>query len=266
MRDGMFGLPGEVRSGEQIPRHSRSIEGGANIVNKRFAMIVSVLGDDIRFDKSGAIAKIPMQLARSMAMRSENDVLSQVLDRSNYVRLADLDNDFGPNTSAQTFSAVGFDEAYRTIASVRDRTSGMPSMMSPDTLVCGHATWPHAVRLLNSGEFMRVGGSGTNETFGTGATNPWSGFIKQIIVSPFFNGGRGYYWALFDSSANKMGPGLVYQQVEPFTVEQQTPTPNNDAWFEFDEILYRGVVYFGTGFADDRAWFLSTTTFTPDTR
>lgn len=259
LRDGTFGTVPRSPSGSEAPRVQRRMEGMAEIENFLHRMIVEITGDDIKFDRLGIIEQIANGMGRSAQMTIEARAYEEVTDTSNYTRSATAgDNDVGANQQTLAFSAANYETAYSVIATMRDRTSGMPAMLMPDTIICAPKAQWGIRRLLMSGQHDRVGGNTTNETVGTGTDNVYSGTVRRIIVSPTF--GSNYEWALFDSSVQS----FVYQELEAFQVFQQTAVPNNQAWLTLDVLLYLVRLYFGVGFVDDRAWFYSDTTSAPE--
>lgn len=256
LRDGAIGLASKVASGDEPIRASRSIEGMARIESFKWEKIVAILGDDMRFDRLGVLNEIPMQLGHAMRMTIENEVWNVIRDSSNYTRNSSTgDNDEGANAQSVVLNAAGLDTAFRVLFTMRDRTSGMPARIVPNTLLIGAKSRMAAQQLLMTDSWTRVGGSSSNELHGTGQGNQLR-FINNIIVTPFFDN---HEWALFSSSDNR----LMLQEVESLTVKQQSMANDNSNWFLREEMLYKGMIYFGCDFADDRAWFLSTTTTAP---
>lgn len=255
IRDGLFGTFNEVPSGEEVPAMQRAFEGSAHIVNKRYAQMVSVTGDDIRFDRMNLIRQIPAMMGAAARSTIDAKVFEVITDTSNYTSTSPADNDVGSNTSSLVASFENINTARSTINTVRDRTSGQPGMCNADTFICTPRLEMWIRKALDSTETRPVGGN-TAIPFGEGTDNPFNGMLR-VIVTPLL--GKEYEWALFDSTKW----GLVYQELEPFNVYQQTMMPNNHAWFTFDRINYMGSMYFGVGFVDDRVWYYSNSTTAP---
>jgi len=162
----------------------------------------------------------------------------------------------GPNTQSLAFSGANFNTAYNVVRTMRDRTSGAPGTYVPDTLICSPLV-EFAIRQQLRSTTLAPQQGNANPLYGQGTSSQFASVINRIIVSPFF--GDSYEWAIFDSSR----VSVVYQELEPMNVIQQTMMPNNDAWFSFDSIKYRVTMYFGIGFVDDRPWFYSPTSDAP---
>lgn len=258
LRDSAMGVLPRVPSGQPAPNIMSAFEGGVTIRNYRYAGIVEVTGDDIRFDRLGKIRQISMEMGRAARMTEEQQVYNDITTTGNYMRNSTTnDNDVGANTQTLTFSGIGLETAYTIISTAKDRKSGQYLGLRPDTLIIGPRLEWAAKQLLLSPEIARTHGSGTAETRGTGTTNVFRGMVSNIVVSPWL--GTSYQWALCDS----MRPGYVFQRVEPFNIYQEAQNATSEAWLTRDVTRYMVQGYFGTGFVDDRCWFFSDSTTAP---
>jgi len=118
-----------------------------------------------------------------------------------------------------------------------------------------------AKQILLSDTIMRVGGNTTNETVGTGTTNPFFNMVSNIVVSSWLGAKAGsqYAWALCDSRVQ----GLVFQRVSPFNIMEENQGMTSESYITRDVIRYKAMGYFGTGMVDDRAWFYSNSSTAP---
>ncbi|NBW14293.1 MAG: hypothetical protein EBR82_40480 [Caulobacteraceae bacterium] len=260
LRDSGIGVLPTVRSGAETPRVMSSLDGGVKIENRRYATIVEVTGDDLRFDRLGMIARqLGPELGRAGRATEEQEVYNAITTTANFTRSNTTgDNDVGANTQTATFNAANIELAYSIIATAKDRRSSMYLGMTPNTLVCGPRLKFAAMQLLMADSMMRVGGNTTNEVRGTGTTPIYRGLITNIIVSPWI--GTSFQWALVDSTRPN---SLVFQEVEPFNVIQSSMGQDDEQWFARDIIRFRADGYFGVGIADDRPWFFSDSTTAP---
>lgn len=258
LRDSIMGTIPRVKSGAETPMLRSGLEGGTILKNYSYSGLVEVTGDDIRFDRLGKIRQVAPELGRSGRMTEEAQVYSDITTTANYTRTQTAnDNDKGANTSTLTFSGAGFETAYLTIATSKDRKSGAYLGLMPRTIIAGPSMIFPIQQLLFSPSFMRVGGNTSNETRGTGTDSPYIGMIDNVIITPWF--GSSYQWALY-------APGhqsYTFQQVEPFNVYSETAGPTSEAWLRRDSLRYKVFGYFGTGFVDDRPWFYSDSTTPP---
>ena len=252
-RGGAFGRLNKTPSGQTAPNINKKSEGRAYIRNERYANIVEITGDNLRFSEVGIYDDIAEELGQAAKSTIDSVVFEVITDTSNYTRsAANDDNDVGANYQTLPFSLKNYNTAYSVVATMRDRTSRQPGYCFPDTIITTPLGAPYIQQALMS-PIRRVGG-GSNEVFGTGTGNPFAGAIKNIIVTPFL--GTTYQWALFDSMKNK----LYYQEVEPYSVYGEPQSAASTAWFEREVIRFMVNLYFGVGFADDRAWFYSDNT------
>lgn len=256
LRDAAIGVIPAAPSGQPAPRVSTGFEGDANIVNVLRRAIVEILGDWIRFDKIGKIRQVSQEMGLAGRLTEEAVVYQYIANTGNYTRSNTTgDNDIGANTQTLTFSADGLRTALNVIATSKDRKSGAYLGYNADTIIIGPQLLVPVLQLLRSGQLQRTHGVATAEVIGTGTNNPFMGMLSKIVVSPFFD--NSFAWALCDSRRGT----FKFQTVENFNVYQQTQNVNNsEAWLHLDilEYLIRG--YFGVGFVDDRAWFLSNST------
>lgn len=258
LRDATVGVLPQVASGDVVPELLSSFEGGTIIRNYRYAGMLSVLGDWIRFDQIGKIRQAAEELGRAARMTEEHAFWSYITNSANYTRNSTTsDNDKGANYGDTTFNALGLDTALVTIATAKDRKSGAYLGYSADTIICGPLMEFPVKQFLLSNELVRTHGATSAEVRGMGTFNPYAGQLTRIIVSPWF--GASYGWALCDSRAQ----GLVWQVVEPFNIYQETQGQTSEAWLTRDVTRFLVQGYFGLGFVDDRAWYLSTSTTAP---
>lgn len=258
LRDAAMGTLPRTPSGTDAPLLQSGFEGAVTIKNFRYAGLIEVTGDDIRFDRLGKIRQIAMELGLSARTTEEAQVYADITTTANYTRANTTnDNDVGANTQTLTFSGIGMETATSIIATAKDRRSGNYLGCKADTIIIGPRMEVPVKQLLLSGDLNRVGGNTTNEVRGMGTSNEYRGMISRIIVSPWFS--NSYAWALVDSS--KMS--YVFQRVEPFNIYQEAQNATSEAWLVRDVTRYLAQGYFGTGFVDDRAWFFSNSTTAP---
>jgi len=261
LRAAGIGVIPNAPSGTPAPRATSSFEGGAIIKNDLKRYVAEITGDMIRYDQIGKIRQLADEMGRSARMTEENAVYSYITTTGNFTRNSTTnDNDIGANYGTTTFGPTGLDTALTTIATAKDRKSGAYLGYNADTFICGPRLMPGAKQFFLSNDLQRASANNTAEERGGGTYNPYQGMITKIVVSPWF--GASFQWALCDSRVMS----LVYQEVEPFNVYQQTAIPDNNAWLNLDVIEYLVRGTFGVGFVDDRAWYYSnsTTTYTPD--
>lgn len=259
IKDSTMGVLPRVPSGTVAPLLAGAFKESTNIENHRYAGMVEVLGDWIRFDQLGKIRQVSGELGRSARMTEEFRVYDYLTTAGNYTRNSTTsDNDVGANTAATTLDALGLELALATIGTSKDAKSGAYLGYNADTFICGPRLQWYARMLLTDPEFGR--GGATNEVRGIGTRNPYVGTINKIIVSPWFaTGATGYQWAVCDSTAG----GFIYQTVEPFNVFQEDQNMTSEAWLVKDVTRYLVQGYFGFGFLDDRAWYYSSSTTAP---
>lgn len=256
LRDAGLGTMPKTVSGENAPLVLSGFDGGVTIKNERYAQMIEVTGDDLRFDRVGKLRQIAPELGISAANTLEAAIYAVITTTTNFTRNSTtLDNDVGANTSALTFSGLGLEQAYATISTAKDRRSGAYLGLMPDTIICGpRMRWP-VMQLLMADQFSR--NSNASEVRGTGTTPIYRGLIRNIIVSPWFaTTTNGYQWALVDSTRTS----LVLQEVEPFNVLQESMDASSEAWLVRNSLRYVASMYFGVGLADDRPWFYSSST------
>lgn len=256
LRDAAIGVLQPAPSGTEAHRSKTGFEGGTRIPNVLYRHIVEILGDWIRFDQIGKIRQVSAEMGLAGAMTNEATVYGSIRNTANYTRNSTTkDNDIGANTATATFNADTLRTALNTIATSKDRKSGAYLGYMADTIIIGVQLQVPVLQLLRSGQLVRTHGATTAEAIGTGQNNPLNGILRNIIVSPWFD--NSFAWALCDSRRG----AFKYQEVEPFNVFQQSQNVNNsESWLHLDilEYLIRG--YFGVGFVDDRAWYLSDST------
>lgn len=258
LRDATMGTLPRTPSGEDAPLLTSNFEGAVTIKNFRYAGLVEVTGDDIRFDRLGKIRQIAAELGRSARTTEEDRVYRDITTTGNYTRSNTTnDNDVGANQQTLTFNGVNFETACTIISTAKDRRSGNYLGLMPDTIIIGPRMEVPVKQLLLSGDLNRVGGNTTNEVRGMGSLNQYRGMISRIVISPWFS--NSYAWALVDSRVMS----YVFQRVEPFNVFQEAQNATSEAWLVRDVTRYLAQGYFGTGFVDDRAWFYSDSSTAP---
>jgi hypothetical protein len=256
LRDGTIGRIPRVRSGAPVPMLTRRFEGSAVVQNNMYASIAEILGDDIRFDKLGVIRQTATKMGVAGRVTEEAEFYSVVADTANYVRNSTTnDNDIGANTSAVDLTYANFELALATIATAKDRTSGVYMGLRADTIIAGPLMEYPIMKMLTSANVVAAGTAGAVTQVGD--MNVYRGAIRKIIISPHFT--ATYDWIVADTRM----PGIVYQQVEPFNVYQTTQTPDNHSWLTRDVIEYKVMGYFGVGFVDDRGWVYRTSSTRP---
>ncbi len=260
LRDGTLGRIPRSPSGSPVPRLTRRLEGSSIIQNFRYAGIIEVLGDDIRFDRLGIIRQTAESMGRAGRFTEEAEVYNFIANTANYTRAQTTgDNDSttgnGANTQALDLTQANFEAAMNIIATMKDRTSGMYLGLMPNMAIVGPLMKFPLMKLLNSGGITAAGTAGSVTQVGD--LNVYRGAIDTIIVSPFLT--TSYDWIIADNRV----PGLQFQTVEPFNVYQATPTPDNNDWLQRDVIDFLVSGYFGVGFVDDRAWAYFTSTTRP---
>lgn len=260
LRDSTFGVLPKVPSGTVAPELVADFEGGVKIANHRYGGIASVTGDMIRFDQIGKIRQIASGLGRAGRMTEEHAVYSYLTTTGNYVRNSTTkDNDIGANQQSLTWGGVNLETAMSIISTAKDRKSGAYLGFKANTVICGPRLEIPVKQLLMSSDLGRVGGninSNTNEQRGGGTENQYRGLVSNIIVTPWVTLVNDYNWILCDSTVD----GFTFQTVEPFNVYQEDANVTSEAWLTRDMVRYLVQGYFGLGFTDDRAWFLSTAT------
>lgn len=256
LRDAGLGTMPKTISGENAPLVLSGFDGGVTIKNDRYAQMIEVTGDDIRFDRVGKLRQIAPELGISAANTLEAAIYAVITTTGNFTRNSTTnDNDIGANTSALTLSGLGLEQAYTTITTAKDRRSGAYLGLMPDTIICGPRNKFPVTQLLLADQFSR--NSAASEVRGTGTTPIYRGLIRNIIVSPWFaTTTNGYQWALVDSTR----PSLMLQEVEPFNLLQESMDASSEAWLVRNSLRYVASMYFGVGLADDRPWFYSSST------
>lgn len=255
LRDAAIGVLPKVPSGTNAPNLISSFEGGVEIVNDRYAGIVEILGDWVRFDQIGKIRQAAIEMGRAARMTEEDAVYKFLTTTGNYTRNSTTgDNDVGANTQNLTFSGIGLETATTVISTAKDRKSGNYLGLKADTIIIGPRAEIPVKQLLLS---AMVDHTGASEVRGLGTTNQYRGMINNIIISPWFS--SSYSWALTDSTRQS----LMFQTVEPFNVFQEDANVTSEAWLTRNAVRYLVQGYFGLGFVDDRCWFFSSSTTAP---
>lgn len=233
--------------------------GPRAIRNYKYGDILNISEEMLKFDRTGLIRQLADDQGNRARQTIEEAVFTQLTTTGNYTKTS-ADNDVGNNQAAVTLSAAGLITAMTTLTTMQNARSGRYLGIRPDTLIVGPAQEFAARQLILGQTYNRQGGNTTNEIYGTGTNNPFSGAgIRNLIVDPYMAMVNQYNWVLCEA-----GRGFVYQEVEPLqilnAINQDT---NNEAYFTRDVFRYRVRVWFGVGFTDDHAWFLSTSTTAP---
>lgn len=258
LRDAGMGTLPKVVSGENAPLLLSGFDGGVTVKNERYAGMVEVTQDDIRFDRLGKLRQIAPELGRAARNTEEAAVYAVITTTTNFTRNSTTgDNDIGANTSALTFSGLGLEQAYTTITTAKDRKSGSYLGLLPDTIICGPRMAFAIRQLLFADSIMRASANNAAEVRGTGTTPIYRGLITNMIVSPWFaTTTSGYQWALVDSKRT----GFVFQEVEPFNILQEGMDASSEAYLVRNSTRFLAQGYFGVGMVDDRPWFYSSST------
>ena len=258
LRDAGLGTMPKVVSGAEAPLVTSALDGGVKINNERYAHMIEVTQDDLRFDRVGKLRQIAPELGISAVNTLEAAVYAVITTTGNFTRNSTTgDNDVGANTAATTFSALGLEAAYATIATAKDRKSGSYLGLMPDTIICGpRMRWP-VLQLLMADNIVRASANNAAEVRGTGTNPIYRGLIRNIVISPWFaTTTSGYQWALVDSTRTS----LVLQEVEAFNILQEGMDASSEAFLTRNSTRYLASMYFGVGMADDRPWYYSSST------
>ena len=244
------------------PEVDANVDRAVRIVNTKRGMIFGISEELVKFDRLNMIRQYPDNLGRAAKLTQEQAVYSALTTTGNYVRNSTTgDNDIGVNTATATFSAITFNTAIATLATMRDRKSGTPLNVNPNTVVVGPRMAQAVRQLILGPTLVRASANNAAEVYGTGQYNGWKGMIDTIIVSPFMGGGSVQYnWIV-----GERGKGLVYQDVEPLQMlTAGTATGDlTEGYFLYDKIRYRVRIWFGTGFTNDRFWYYSDSNTAP---
>lgn len=250
LKDVALGIAPVVPEGSPYPVAGVGVGDGVIIGNEKRGYIIEVTEEMMKFDQIGKVRQITENMARSLRMTEEVAALSVLTTQGNYTRNSTTnDNDQGANVQDLTFSPTALVTAFNTLATMKDRRTGVKIGVNPNTLIVAPKLRWAAEQLIKSPEVMRVGG-GTNEIYGTGTNNPFFGAVTKVIVSPYF--GDGYQWALIES-----GRSVQFQRVEPLQVLREQANETSGKYFEMDVLRYRIRSWFGVGMLDDRFAFYS---------
>lgn len=257
LRDAGIGLAPVVAEGEPYPEASLALEGGVTITNHKRGYVIPVTEEMQMFDQVGKVRDIANMVGRSLRLTEDQAFFDVLTTTANYTRGSTAgDNDVGDNTQTLTFSADGLRTAFGVLTTMKDRHSGMPLGVRPDTMIVGPLLWWAVRQLLESPELMRAHGNTTAETVGTGTRNPFFNVVNTIIVSPQL--GSTYEWALLERRR-----AIKFQRVRPVEVLIESMGVNTSQYLTRDVIRYRGRTWFGVGMKDDRFAFFSDSTTEP---
>lgn len=256
-----LGLLPAVGELNPYPEIDGAVDRAVRIVNTKRGMIFAVSEEMWKFDRLNMIRQYPDNLGRAARMTQEQAVYSVLTTTANYTRNSTTgDNDIGANTATATFSATTLNTAIATLQTMRDRKSGTPLNINPNTLVVAPRLAIAAQQLIMSPMLVRASANNAAEVYGTGQRNGF-GFIDNIIVTPFLGGGSTQYnWIL-----GERGKGLVYQDVEPLQMLTLGADAGNlsEGYFVYDKIRYRVRIWFGAGMQNDRFWYYSDSNTAP---
>lgn len=251
-----FGELPIVPEGTAYPEIKEDLDRTLNIRNFKRGYILTVTEEMIRFNRVGLLTLRAQKMGRSAANTREQACYSVLTTTGNYTRNSTTgDNDIGANTAATTFSATGLNTALTTLRTMKDRKSGAYLGVNPDTLIVAPRLEMAAKQLLLSPILTPLPVSTTGAVYGTGTSNPFRGQVNRIIVSPRL--GTSYQWALLEAKQ-----AVVIQEVESFQIWQEAMNRiEQEGWFLYDYIRYKGRDWFGAGMLNDRfAYFSSSTT------
>jgi len=247
-----FGELPYVEEDEPFPELKAKEDRSVYIQNRKRGARFNVTWEMLKFEKTGHIREQTQFLGRAMAQTVEKQAYDLITDTSNYTRTTS-DNAVGNNYGTVTFSATGLLTGYDTLRTMFDRGSGMPLNVMPNTLICGIGLDLAARQLLTS---ANVGGMGDTDavlTYGTGTSNPFRGWINQIIVTPFL--GR-YEWVLMEA-------GRAAKEFVTFETELLTQGAEGYDYFQKMTFGYRVARGFGMGMWNDRFAYFSNSTTAP---
>jgi len=247
-----------VSENTPYPVGKQDLDRTVNIRNYKRGLILEITEEMIKFNKTLLIQRQAQQLGRAAANTREQAVYSVLNTVGNYVRTtAAGDNDIGNNTAATTFSATGLNTALAVLRTMKDAKSGVYLGVNPDTLVVTPRLEMAAKQLLLSPTLMVHGGDTLLKVYGTGTSNPFRGLINRIVVSPRL--GTSYQWVLMEG---KMAVAL--QEVDGLQIlTQEARRAENEGYFMYDHIKYRGRDWFGVGMLNDRFAYYSSSTTAP---
>lgn len=251
-----IGLLPIVGEGEAYPAVDLALDRAFQIRNDKRGGIIQITREMVLFDRVGMIRDMVADLGNALAMTKEQDAYTLATTAGGYVRNSTTgDNDEGANTLSTAFSPGGLVIARRTLVTMKDRKSGRYLGVQPDTLIIGPDLEFAAKQLLTGDAIQRVGGSTTNDVYGSGTSNPFKGLITNIVISPFMVEGN---WIL--CQAKKF---VVCQEVwgpELFALTNMAESTN---FMHYDLFEYRADANYGFGMKNDRFAFLSTSTAAP---
>lgn len=258
IRDADMGTIPKAPSGQPVTFAKSGFEGAVKISNALYRVAVMITGDDIKFDRLGKIRQIAASMGRAARMTEESEFYAAITTTANFTRNSTTnDNDQGANYQSLTFGPVTLDTAMAVIGTAKDRKSGNYLGYKADTIIAGPLMETAIKQMLMSTDLQRTGAQAANEGRGYGTYNAYRGLLNRIVISPWF--GASYGWALCDSTAYS----YVWQWVDRWQVMQEGMSENSEAWLMNNALRYVISGYFGHGFVDDRAWFLSTSTSAP---
>lgn len=257
-----LGLLPEVAELNPYPEVDANLDRALRIVNTKRGMIFGVSEEMWKFDKLNMIRQYPENLGRAARLTQEQAAYSVLRTTGNYVRNSTTaDNDIGANTATATFGAATLNTAIATLATMRDRKSGTPLNVNPNTLIVPPRLSIAARQLVLSPILVRASANNAAEVYGTGQTNGFNNVVDTVIVSPFMGGGSLQYdWALMER-----GKAIVYQEVEPLQMLTAGMDASNltEQYFVYDKIRYRVRIWFGCGMLNDRFAYYSDSNTAP---
>ncbi len=236
----------------------------ASIRNYQYGDMLTITEEMLKFDQTNLIQQLAADQGQRAAQTIEEAVYTALLVTGSYDKTtAAGDNDIGNNTGSGGLSPANLVTAITTLSTMKDPRSGRYLGIRPDTLIVTPADEFYVRQLLFSSQIMRVPGTGTpnaSDVYGQGTTNPFSGQIKNLVVSPYMASlGTSHAWVLCQSRRL-----ITYQEVEPVQIIQATAKDaSNEGYFTSDAFRYRVRCWFGVGIIDSRFGYYSNSTTAP---
>lgn len=255
LKDAALGIAPVVDEGEQYPEAPVNLNDGVKITNHKRGYIVTVTEEMQKFDQVGKVRQLGDSIGRSLRLTEEQAAMDVLTTAGNYTRNSTTnDNDVGANTAATTLSPSGLITAYTTIATAKDRKTGVKLGARPNVLISGPLNQFYIQQLIRSTMTTGQGDAAATVVYGGGVNNPFFSLVDTIIISPYF--GSSYQWALLER-----GRAVTFQRVEPMQILNESMSAATSSYVNRDVIKYRGRTWFGVGMVDDRfAYFSSSTT------
>ncbi len=222
------------------------------ITNFKYGALLAITDEMLRYDRLGAMQEAISDLSRAAAQTREEAVFTVLTTTGNFDATVS-DNQIGNNTFTTGLSPTGFDTGYTTLMTMKDRNSGRPLMVRPDTIVVAPKLWLYAKQLLGSPQTTGMGDADATVVFGMGSTNPRAGLVR-IMPSTWLGAlGTSHHWLLCQAKR-----GLLLQEVEPLQLLEE-PRNSGEAFIR-DVYRYRVRDIFGVGMRDSRYWVCANST------